>query len=142
MKKLVSRSLTALSIAIASISGAKAQTSPVGYWAFVSYYIPGGSQHANQGVCFQANNTWYGTTQHWNGDWFQNGSEFEWYGNAPIVLNGQPVNIAVVGMSQFASSVMTGNYAEWLIPGTPPLAWDKHYTYQLVYQGAVCPPPV
>jgi len=142
MKKNFSQVLAALCIGCAGSASAQAQTSPVGYWAFVSYFIPSGAQHANQGVCFKADNTWYGTTQNWNGDWFQNGSEFEWYGTAPIVYNGQPVNIATVGMSQFAPSSMSGNYAEWIVPGTPPLAWDKHYTYQLVYQGAVCPPPV
>ncbi|WP_186181599.1 hypothetical protein [Burkholderia gladioli] len=140
MKKKLCQLLAALCVLPATLATAQTQTLPVGYWEAVFYYAPGGGHYANQGVCFSANNTWYGTTQHWNGNWFLNGAEFEWYGTAPIVQGGTSTNIATIGTSQFAAGTMAGNYAEWIVPGTPPLSWDKHYTYQLIYQGAVCPP--
>ncbi|XQM30592.1 hypothetical protein ACNSZF_32375 [Burkholderia gladioli] len=88
MKKKLCQLLAALCVLPATLATAQTQTSPVGYWEAVFYYAPGGGHYANQGVCFSANNTWYGTTQHWNGNWFLNGAEFEWYGTAPIVQGG------------------------------------------------------
>ncbi|MFP3600169.1 hypothetical protein, partial [Chryseobacterium sp. SIMBA_029] len=76
-----------------------------------------GTPYAAQMVCLQPGNTWYSTTQHsWNGDWFQNGNEVQWYGNVPM----GSVTLATIGMGQLTTATtMSGEYAEWNAPQTP-----------------------
>ncbi|WP_156440550.1 hypothetical protein [Burkholderia sp. MSMB1072] len=111
-----------------------------GYWQATFYQISTGAIYTSQGVCIQPNNTWYSTTQHaWSGDWFQNGTQVQWYGNVVMSASQQ---LATVGIGQLTTATtVSGDYAEWSVIGAAPLSWDRHYTHIMVYQGATCPPP-
>lgn len=120
-----------------------AEASPVGSWLFASYHVPGGGFYANQTICFKADNTWYSSSQAgWNGAWFQNGDDLQWYGSVPMNGAGSANNLATVAMGKVtAAGAMSGNYAEWAAPSKLPLSWDRHYTYTMTYQGAACGAP-
>ncbi|MFM0740389.1 hypothetical protein PQQ51_24370 [Paraburkholderia xenovorans] len=137
--KILTKLTIALAIGMTCASATFADTtSPVGYWQVSTYHEPGGTPFTTQMVCLQPGNTWYSTTQHaWNGDWFQNGSLVQWYGNVPV----GSITLATIGMGQLTTATtMSGEYAEWSTPQTP-LSWDRHSTYVMVFQGAACPAP-
>ncbi|MFL9988853.1 hypothetical protein [Paraburkholderia sediminicola] len=138
MKKLTK---LAASIAFGFGFAGVAQADPLttGYWQATFYQETTGATYVSQGVCLQANNTWYSTTQHgWHGDWYQNGTQVQWYGN---VIMSATQQLATVGIGQLTTATtVSGDYAEWSVIGATPLSWDRHYTHIMVYQGATCPP--
>lgn len=119
---------------------AVAEETPLGLWKLSTYKVPSGAAATVQVVCFKSDRTWYSTTEaNWNGAWFMNGSEVQWYGSVPISGVG---NVATIGMGEIlADQSMSGKYAEWVAPGSAPFSFDRHYTYTLKYQQADCPPP-
>ncbi|MBS7601078.1 hypothetical protein [Pseudomonas sp. RC2C2] len=140
MKGSITRFALVLGIVAGSIGAAQADSSPVGLWQMTSFNVPGGSVAANQTVCLKADKTWYSTSQpHWNGSWFKNEKEVRWYGSIPIAQVG---NVASMAMGKLDNpTTMTGNYSEWTAPGTPPLSFDRHFTYSMTFLQADCPPP-
>ena len=121
---------------------AQATPSIVGFWQVKFTTEPNLTPYATMGVCFLANNTWYSSSQLWNGNWNQQGNEIKWYGTAPIYYNGSTAQIATVAFGELHSTgTMSAQYAEWNVPGTPPLFWDRHYAMDLTYQSPTCPAP-
>jgi len=144
MKKTLSKISTGLTTALllACAGLAQADITVTGYWTMKSYAEPNLSTYSTQGICIQNGGTWYSTTQLWSGDWNQQGNEIKLYGTAPIYHGGTTVQIATVGFGELHSTgTMAGQYAEWNVPGTPPLFWDRHYAYDMTYNGATCPAP-
>ncbi len=140
MNNSVKKLAAIAAVCLSSAGIAHADPVAVGYWQIDSYYQPGGGHFSTQMICLNADNTWYSTTQGpWNGNWFQNGNEVQWYGSLSAGVSSQ---IATFGSVQFTqSTTMNGEYAEWSVPGTPPLQWNRHYTLIMTYQGSACPGP-
>jgi hypothetical protein len=141
--KTLNKFLLALLVSATTVGTAYADPVILGTWKIDTYDKVGGAHHTTQQICFNADKTWYMTTQGpWNGDWFQLGDEVWWYGSLPEKQNGAPTRLASMGMGQVINNqLMTGNYAEWTSPGTAPLPWDKQVTYVMTYLGPACPPP-
>ncbi|MDD1014648.1 hypothetical protein [Pseudomonas rubra] len=139
MKGSIVKLALVLGIAAGSVGAAQADSSPTGLWRVSTFNIPGGASATVQTVCLKADHTWYSTSQpHWNGSWFQNGQDVHWYGGIPISGVG---NVASMAMGKLDSpTTMSGQYAEWTAPGTPPLTFDRHFTYSMVFLQAECPP--
>lgn len=140
MKKQIIKLAAALLLSAGFTTLAHADISIVGYWTMKQYVEPNLTTYASQGICILSNNTWYGTQQLWNGNWYQQGNEVKIYGTAPIYHAGGTANIATVGFGELHSpTTMSGQYAEWNVPGTPPLFWDRHYTYDMTFVSSTCP---
>lgn len=141
--KLLKKCLLVLSASAVTVGTAHADPVILGFWQIDTYAKSGGEHLTTQKLCFNADKTWYMTTQKsWSGDWFQLGDEVWWYGSVPEQQNGAPTRLASMGMGQVINNqTMTGNYAEWTSTGTAPLPWDKQATYIMTYSSPVCPPP-
>ncbi|MBI6954774.1 hypothetical protein LOY42_07555 [Pseudomonas sp. B21-023] len=139
MKKMLSR-ISILAIAFGAALTVQAGEAPLGYWKLTTYHVSSGAVATIQMVCFKPDKTWYSTTEaKWNGAWFANGSDIQWYGNVPLAHYG---NVATIGIGEMSTPTsMSGKYAEWSAPGATPYSFDRHYTYALIYQQADCPPP-
>ncbi|MNJ49103.1 hypothetical protein D3C77_443190 [compost metagenome] len=129
-----------LGLAAGSVGAANADSSPVGLWQMSTFSIPSGAATTVQTVCFNVDKTWYSTSQpNWNGSWFMNEKDFNWYGSFPYPQIG---NVASMAMGKLDSpTTMTGRYAEWTAPGTPPLSVNWNLTYSMTFLQADCPPP-
>lgn len=93
--------------------------SPVGQWNVTFYLEPGLTAGATQGICFRANGTWFSTTfSNWNGDFFQKGDRFRWYGDTGALGTAE--------FGQFVNNTqIAGEFAHFFVPGTPPVTSSR-----------------
>lgn len=116
-------------------TGTASAASPVGQWNVTFYLEPGLTTGATQGICYLANGTWYSTTfPDWDGDWFQKGDRFRWYGHT-----GAPLPTAEFG--QFVSNnLKTGEFAHFVIANAPPITSTRG-NWRAVKVKTTCDPP-
>ncbi len=108
--------------------------SPVGQWNVTFYLEPGLTTAATQGICFTSSGTWFSTTfSSWNGDYFQKGDRFRWYGHTSGGL----------GTAEFGQFVhnaqIAGEFAHFF-PGTPPVTSSRG-NWRASKVGNTCNPP-
>lgn len=108
--------------------------SPVGQWSVVFYLEPGLTTGAVQGICFRSNGTWFSTTfSNWNGDWFQKGDRFRWYGDTGTLGTAE--------FGQFVNNTqIAGEYAHFRVPGTPPVTSTRG-NWRASRTGSICGAP-
>jgi hypothetical protein len=89
-------------------AGLAGAASPVGQWRVTFYSEPDLAPGSAQILCFKADGTWYATTVNgWDGEWFQKGDRFRWYGHSDN-------KIATAFFGQFvANSSSTGEFASF-----------------------------
>src|SRR5689334_22921583 len=89
--------LRAVLTAASFFAGADAAmaASPVGQWNVTFYQEPNLTKGATQGVCYQADGTWFSTTfATWHGVWFQKGDRLRWYGTTSVPPPSAPPSSA------------------------------------------------
>jgi hypothetical protein len=135
MKRLKKALMTLVpSLLLMGFGSAAFAASPVGQWTVAFYLEPGLTTGASQGICFVAGGTWFSTTfSGWNGDWFQKGDRFRWYGDTSSLGTaefGQFVNNTQIG----------GEFAHFLKTGTPPVTSSRG-NWRATRVGSTCGSP-
>ena len=64
--------------------------SPVGLWQVQFFNEPVTAFGTDQGICFEADGTWFSTTfSGWQGTWFQKGDRVRWVGTTGAFLTSE-----------------------------------------------------
>ena len=122
-----------LGLGLSLAAGLAGAVSPVGQWRVTFYPEPDLAPGSTQILCFKADGTWYATTvSGWDGEWFQKGDRFRWYGHGEN-------EIATAFFGQFVSkSSSTGEFASFDMTG--PTATSNRGNFVLRKQRARCDP--
>ncbi|MGH6847714.1 MAG: hypothetical protein ACREC0_09805 [Methylocella sp.] len=136
--RTVGKTVLASSVFLGMAFGAAANAmaaSPVGQWTVTFYSEPALAQTATQGICYLANGTWFSTTfSNWNGDWFQKGDRFRWYGKTSSAL-------ATAFFGGFISNTsFSGECATFRSSGSPPVTSNRG-NYAAVFVSRICGKP-
>jgi hypothetical protein len=99
--------------------------SPVGLWDVQFFNEPVTAFGTDQGICFEADGTWFSTTfSGWHGTWFQKGDRVRWVGTTGAFLTsafGAFDSTIVFGgeySTMVAATAGTGNVGVW-VAGNP-----------------------
>jgi hypothetical protein len=94
--------------------------SPVGLWDVQFFNEPAIAFGTDQGICFEADGTWFSTTfSGWQGTWFQKGDRVRWVGTTGAFLTsafGEFDSTSSFGgeySSMFAATAATSSVGVW-----------------------------
>ena len=123
-------------VLLLSIVPAAYAISPVGQWNTTFYHEPDYSIGATQGICFQSDGTWYGTSYSWSGTWYRKGLSNE------VVLTGRSTSgtyLEGATLEIAAYGHIMGSWQEYNNTNTS-FYWNQVKLLRTKAEGVACDP--